>query len=222
MTKILVFALLLPLLFMNFGMSLSRAFARRLGTLTSRWVPESEVATPQVEALRLRLERLLKLAKFAVGAVGLLLGMYALVSGEQGFGIGSLALVVLLAVAFRNGADLSRTVIYARHDAAIIRARRGEVPAGRLLGPILALSVSGNALFLGLWAVLYYVLQEGTKLAAGVSVNRWALLLWGLGLVVGGLLSRTVARREDRFLLRNELGVGLFLGLVRLRGVPDR
>lgn len=222
MTKILVFALLFPLLFMNFGMSLSRAFARKLGTLTSKWVPESEVATPQVEALRLRLERLLRLAKVGVGAFGLLLGLYALASGQQGFGIGSLALVVLLAVAFRNGADLSRTIIYARHDAAVIRARSGEVPVGRLLGPILALSVSGNALFLGLWAVLYYVIQEGTKLAAGVSVNRWALLLWGLGLVMGGLLSRAVARREGRFLLRDELGVGLFLGLVRLRGVRDR
>ena len=96
MTKILVFALLLPLLFMNFGMSLSRVFARRIGTLTSRWVPESEVATPEVEALRLRLDRILRLAKLAVGAVGLLLGMYALLSGQQGFGIGSLALVVLL------------------------------------------------------------------------------------------------------------------------------
>lgn len=222
MTKILVFALLLPLLFMNFGMGLSRAFARRLGTLTSRWAPESEVAAPQVEALRLRLERMLRLVKLAVGVLGLLLGTYALVSGQQGFGIGSLAVVVLLVVAFRNGADLSRTVVYARHDAAVIRARRGEVPAGRLIGPILALSVSGNALFLGLWAVLYYVMQEGTKIAAGVSVNQWALVLWGAGLVVGGLLARAIARREDGFLLRNELGVGLFLGLVRLRGARDR
>ena len=80
MTKIVVFALLLPLLFMNFGMGLSRAFARRLGTLTSRWVPESEVAAPQVEALRLRLERMLRIVKLAVGVLGLLLGMYALVS----------------------------------------------------------------------------------------------------------------------------------------------
>jgi len=39
---------------------------------------------------------------------------------------------------------------------------------------------------------------------------------------VGGLFSRAVARREDRFLLRDELGVALFLRLVRLRGVPDR
>ncbi len=217
MASIVVLMLLLPLLFMYIAIGLGKAFGARMGQLAARLVPEEEIATPQVEALRLRMHRMLGWAKLSVGLLGFVLGMYALVSGAEGFSIGYIALVVVLAVAFRNGADLSTTFVYARHDARVIRARRSEVPAGRLLAPVLAISVSTSALFIVLWAILFFLAQVGAKTALGIRVNQWAVMLWMLGLITSAVIARTVARKESRFLLKDELGVGIFLGLVRLQ-----
>jgi hypothetical protein len=58
--------LLLPLLFMYIAIGLGKAFGARMGQLAARLVPEEEIATPQVEALRLRMHRMLGLITGAV------------------------------------------------------------------------------------------------------------------------------------------------------------
>jgi hypothetical protein len=215
--SLVVLMLLLPFIVMYIAIGLGKAFGARMGQLAAKLVPEEEIAMPQVEALRIKMHRMLGWAKLGVGLLGFVLGMYALVSGAEGLSIGYIALVVVLAVAFRNGADLSTTLVYARHDARVIRSRRSEVSAGRLLAPVLAISVSASALFIVLWAIVFFLVQVGAKTALGVSVNQWTVMLWTLGLISGAVAARTVARKESRFLLKNELGVAIFLGLVRLQ-----
>jgi hypothetical protein len=218
---LLILAILVPLIFANLFMGLFRFFGSGFGKLVGRLIPEEEMANPRVDALRARMGRLLKRAKLLVGLVGVVLGVSTLVFGTGGVDLASLAAVVALAIAFHHGADLSRVLVYARHDASLMRQRRDQATAKRLLVPILALGLVGNALFITLWAVLFFVIQAGAKAAMGVGVAGWALGFWVLGLAMGTLVARRVARLEPGFLLREELGVGLFLGLVRLHAAEE-
>ncbi len=216
MENVLVAVLLVPFVVINIVMNQGKAMGARLGRLAGRVVSEDETTAPRVDAFRRRMNRLLNLAKMGVGVLGLALGIYAIVAGEGKVSLGTVAMVIAAAIAFRNGADLSRMIVYARHDAGVIRSRSAEVPAGGLLTRILFIGILANALFIGLWAVLFFVVQAGVKTAVGVNVNQWVLILWGAGLVIGASIAQAVASREARFLLKDELGVGVFLGLVRL------
>jgi hypothetical protein len=144
--------------------------------------------------------------------------VYAWVNGGQVLSVAWLAVVVMLAIAFRNGADLSRSFIYARHDAKLVRTRGAELPLGRVLAPALALTIFTGTLFLALWGVLFVAVKGAADLALGAGAGRWALILWGLGVVVGGVAHSVVARRESGLLLRDDLGVGAFAALTRGRG----
>jgi hypothetical protein len=216
----LIWLLLLPLVLLSLAMSLGGWVLGRVGKLTAKLVPDTEVATPAAEALRRRMHWFLRRSQWVVGVLGLGLGAYALVSGSQRLSVATLAVAVMLGIAFRNGSDLSRTLVYARHDAALIRARGPDAPAGRLVAPLLAITLFGNAVLLGLWTALMFLAQEGTKAVLGVGLRGWVLVLWGLGIVLGGTVARRVAAQESRFLLREELAVGVFLGLVRARAKP--
>ena len=94
-----------------------------------------------------------------------------------------------------NGADLSRSLVYARHDAKLVRARRAELPLGRLLAPALVLAVFTGTLFLALWMVLFVAVKGTAKVALGAGAGRWTLALWGLGVVVGGVAHSEETRR---------------------------
>lgn len=70
--------------------------------------------------------------------------------------------------------------------------------------------------------MVFTLLKAGIKTAVGLRVDHLALVLWGAGLAGGALLGWLVARKERRFLLREELGVAVFLGLVRLHHLGYR
>jgi len=157
-------------------------------------------------------------ARRGVTLLGLGLGAYAWMNGGQVVSVAWLAVVVMLGIAFRNGADFSRGLVYARHDAKLVRTRRAELPLGRILAPALALTIFTGTLFLALWAVLFVVAKGAADVALGAGVGRWALILWGLGVVAGGAAHSVVARRESGLLLGDHLGVGAFAALTQGRG----
>jgi hypothetical protein len=216
--NLLILALLTPLLFMNVMIGLGKAVASRIGQRLVR--PEAQPAAPaaRVEELREKMDLALSWARRAVTLLGLGLGVYAWVNGGQVLSVAWLAVVVILGIAFRNGVDLSRSLIYARHDAKVVRTRRAELPLGRLLAPALAFTIFTGTLFLALWAVLFVVIKGAADVALGAGAGRWALILWGLGVVVGGVAHSVVARREPGLLLRDDLGVGTFAALTQSHG----
>ena len=193
MENVIVAVVLFPMVLLNVLMNQGKAMGARLGRLAGGLVPEEEVAAPDVEALRKRMTRILNLVKLGVTLLGLALGIYALTSGGEKVSLATVSMVIAAALAFRNGAELSRMVVYARHDAGVIRSRSGDIPAGGLLTRILAVGIFANALFIALWAVLFFVVQAGVKSAAGLDVNQWAIILWAAGLAVGLCLSLAAA-----------------------------
>src|SRR5512143_3115285 len=162
--------MLMPLLWMNLLMGLGKAIASRIGRRLGR----SEVPPAgRVEGLRKTVDLALSRARLGVTLLGLGLGVYAWVSGGRTLSVAWLALVVMLAIAFRNGADLSRSLVYARHDAKLVRARRAELPLGRLLAPALALAIFTGTLFLALWAALFVAVKGTAEVALGAGAGRW-------------------------------------------------
>jgi hypothetical protein len=216
--NLVILAILAPLLFMNMLVGLAKATAARIGRRLGP--PEARPAAPaaRVDALREKIDLGLSWARRAVTLLGFGLGVYAWVNGGPVLSVAWLAVVVMLAIAFRNGADLSRSFIYARHDAKLVRTRGAELPLGRVLAPTLALTIFTGTLFLALWAVLFVVVKGAADLALGSGAGRWALLLWGLGVVVGTVAHSVVAHRESGLLLRDDLGVSAFAALIQGRG----
>lgn len=221
METIVIALMLVPLVLLNVLMSQGKIMGRQVGKLAGKLVPKDEVAAPDVEALRRRMTKVLNLLKLGVTLLTLGLGVYALAKGGATISLSTISMIIAAALAFRNGADLSRMVVYTRHDAAIISARSSDIPAGGLLTRILAVGMISNALFLALWSVLFFTVQAGVKTAAGVDVNQLAIILWAAGILGGLAIALAVARKETRFLLRDELGVGVFLGLVRLHHLGE-
>ncbi len=218
MESLIIIAMLTPLLMMNVLVGLGKATASRIGRrLVGSEVPAAAPAA-RVESLRETMDLALMWARRAVTLLGLGLGAYAWMNGGQVLSVAWLAVVVMLGIAFRNGADLSRSLVYARHDAKLVRTRRAELPLGRILAPALALTIFTGTLFLALWAVLFVVVRGAADVAFGAGVGRWALILWGLGVVAGGVAHSLVARRESGLMLRDDLGVGAFAALAQGRG----
>jgi hypothetical protein len=175
--SLLILAMLMPLLWMNLLVGLGKAIASRVGRRLGRSEVPPAAPAARVERLREKVDRALSRARLGVTLLGLGFGIYAWVSGGRTLNVAWLALVVMLAIAFRNGADLSRSLVYARHDAKLVRARRAELPLGRLLAPALALAIFSGTLFLGLWAVLFMAVKGGAEVVLGAGAGRWTLAL---------------------------------------------
>jgi len=215
--SLVIIAILTPLLMMNVLVGLGKAAASRIGRRLVR--SEVHLAAPaaRVEAVRETMDLVLIWARRGVTLLGFGLGVYAWINGGQVVSVAWLAVVVMLGIAFRNGADFSRGLIYARHDAKLVRTRRAKLPLGRILAPALAFTIFTGTLFLALWAVLFVVVKGAADVALGVGVGRWALILWGLGVVAGGAAHSVVAHRESGLLLGDHLGVGAFAALTQRR-----
>ena len=222
MRDLVILALLTPLLLLNAAMGLGWILLRQAGRIAGRLTGAGQPSRPKTAAVRSRAERVLRRTKLAVTLLGLGLGLYVLFGGAAAPDIGTIAAVIVLAFAFRNGADLSRGMIYARHDARLIRRHRHQLPAGRLIAPLLALSLSSSALFLALWTVLFFLAQTGSRAGLGISLARWALLLWVLGIVAGAILARTAARNATGLLAREGLSVGVLAAMTHVPRVGRR
>ena len=218
MENLVIIAILAPLLFMNMLVGLGKSAAARIGRHLGRAEAQPVAPAARVDGLREKIDLGLSWARRAVTLLGFGLGLYAWVNGGQLLSVAWLAVVVMLAIAFRNGADLSRSFIYARHDAKLVRSRGAELPLGRVLAPALAFTIFTGTLFLALWGVLFVVVKGAADAALGAGAGRWALILWGLGVVVGGVVHSVVAHRESGLLLHDDLGVGAFFALRQGRG----
>lgn len=152
--RLVAFILLVPFIGLNAVIGQGKQVVRALGRVLARVVPEEEVATPQIERYRRRLDRLLGLLKVVAGALGVIAGIAGFLRGQEGISLAFVTMAILSLLAFRNGADLGRTVVYAGHDAGLLRERGSEVPGGALVTRILAVGLLTNALFLanGRWS----------------------------------------------------------------------
>jgi len=115
-------------------------------------------------------------------------------------------------LAFRGGANVSRTLVYSVHDGRIIEESTGERGALRILGRAVRISLLLDGLFVVAFALLYKALST-TANPSGGSKALFILTLWLAGLLFGAAFGWFIARNNRGILLENQIAVvGFFTG----------
>ena len=127
-----------------------------------------------------------------------------------GWSLTRVAAAVFGFLAFRSGANITRTLIYSLHDRKIIEGYTGESKALGVIGRATRLSLLLESLFVVSFALLYKTLSV-TLNPGGRSASAFILYLWLAGLLFGLLFGWFMARNNRGILMRNAIAtVGFF------------
>ena len=193
--EIAALMLLLAFIGINIAVGLGRLFGRFAGVTLRRVLG---VDLPENE--KKGLERLFTLVWVPIGIWAFLRLWNWSVSGIAGAVFGFLA--------FRSGANLTRTLVYSIHDRKILE-EHGEGRLLSVIGKATGLSVLLEGTFAFSFALAYKLLSA--TITPGRSANQFILLLWLGGLAFGLFFGWFIARNNKGILLRNAiLVVGFF------------
>ena len=207
--------LLVPLIGLNIIISMGKSFSKKVGGLVSSLVKEEVVLAPAEERHFKQLDRIFQLLWFLVGAgAAIFMLVRAGPSGALAV-IGTIAGAVGIFMAFKSGALLTRFVAYAFHDRTLLREKAGQIPLGSLISKAIVPGVLANTAFLLVWALLFRLANVGVKGIGEAGVNWLPIGLWLGGLVFGYAYGRWRSREDPRFLLRDDLGVVAFMGIMK-------
>ncbi|TFG00529.1 MAG: hypothetical protein EU542_07985 [Promethearchaeota archaeon] len=137
--------------------------------------------------------------------IWIIVGILFVLSLDNPFSLGGL--MVLLA--YRSGASLSRRFIFGIHDVKIMKNHLPENKVVDLASFIIKFGVVIDLLFMLTWGILYQYLSVSVNSLFGIEVNLLTLFLWIAGFVYGLILSVVQGLISKQFLLKNELGIAL-------------
>ena len=138
-------------------------------------------------------------------AIWIIVGMFFVVSLDNPFSLGG----IMVLLAFRSGASLSRRFIFGIHDVRLIKRKLPENKVIDMLSLIIKFGVFIELLFVLVWGILYQYLSNSVDSLFGIEVNVLTLFLWIAGFCYGVLLSVLQSIISKQFLLKNELGIAL-------------
>jgi len=138
-------------------------------------------------------------------AIWIIVGMFFVLSLDNPFSIGGL--MVLLA--FRSGASLSRRFIFGIHDIRIFKTQLPENKVVDMVSFIIKFGVFIELLFVLVWGILFQYLSASVHSLFGIGVNVLTLFLWIAGFCYGVILSAIQSIISKQFLLKNEIGIAL-------------
>ncbi|NJE11075.1 hypothetical protein [Thermococcus sp. MAR1] len=192
--EILAFVFLTAFLFINLSLILMRTFGSIAGVT---WRKVLRVDVPENE--KKGIERIYTLAWIAVGAWAFL-KLWGASWSAAFFGF----------LAFRSGANITKTLIYGLHDQRIIEEYTEDSRVLRIIGMATKLSILLETIFVVAFALAYKAFSV-TLSPSGMSVNIIILSLWLAGLAFGLLFGWFIARNNRGILLRNAIAtVGFF------------
>jgi len=126
------------------------------------------------------------------------------------------ALIVFLA--FRGGATLSRRFIFGIHDAKIIKHQLSDKKITKIISLMIRVGIIVELLFVLTWGILYRYLSTSVKTTFGLGVNILTLILWIAGFIFGIVFSAIQSSLSKQFLLKNEIGIALVLSGQTVKG----
>ncbi len=201
--------LLLAFIGINIAVGLGRLFGRFAGVTLRRVLG---VDLPENE--KKGLERLFTLVWVPIGIWAFLRLWSWSVSGIAGAVFGFLA--------FRSGANLTRTLVYSIHDRKIIE-EHGEGRVLSIVGKATGLSLLLEAIFIFSFALAYKLLSA--TITPGRSANQLILLLWMGGLAFGLFFGWFMTRNNRGILMRNAIVVVSFFatkkGKTKVEGTAE-
>ena len=190
--SLLSYLLLLVFLGINLWLSILRITSRIAGKFLTKAfrinLPPNEKKT---------MERLFTVIWLAVGIYGALKVRWDILA------------MVFAFLAFRSGANVSRTLVYSIHDGKIIEKHVRDSRALGIMSRAVRISLLLEGLFVIAFALAYKVLSTTAGPAKG-SASIFIVELWILGLVFGVVFGWMIARNNEGILLENQMAVVWF------------
>ncbi|QDA30534.1 hypothetical protein FH039_01385 [Thermococcus indicus] len=192
--ELFAFLFLTAFLFINLSLMLMRVFGSLAGMA---WRKVLRLEVPENE--KKGVERIYTLVWIAIGAWA-----FWKLRGTSW----SAALFAVLA--FRSGANITRTLVYGLHDQRIIEEYTEDSAVLRIIGMATKLSILLETIFVVAFALAYKAFSV-TLSPNGMGANTFILSLWLAGLAFGLLFGWFIARNNRGILLGNAITiVGFF------------
>lgn len=118
---------------------------------------------------------------------------------------------VIVFLAFRGGATLSKRSIFTIHDIKIMKNHLSDKKMTKIISLMFKVGIIVELLFLIIWGILYRYLGVSIKTTFGIEVNILAILLWVAGFIYGIIFSVIQSSLSKNFLLKNEMGIALIM-----------
>jgi len=196
----LIWEALSILLLLGFiGINITLAVARISGKLAGITLRKTlRVDIPKNE--KKHLERLFTPVWIAVGLVGAWKTRWDILA------------MIFAFLAFRSGANVSRTLIYSIHDGRLVEEYTRDSRILGIIGKATRISLLLEGMFVVALVVSYKTLSTATT-ASGRPTTLFITGLWLLGLVFGAVFGWLIARNNRGILLENQISiVWLFAG----------
>ncbi|WP_258083361.1 hypothetical protein [Thermococcus thermotolerans] len=192
--EIFAFVFLMAFLFLNLAVILMRTFGSIAG-MTWRKVLTLEIPENEKKGI----ERIYTLVWIAVG-IWAFWKLWGASWAAAFFGF----------LAFRSGANITRTLVYGLHDQRVIEEYTENSRLLGIIGTATKLTIMLETVFVVAFALAYKAFSV-TLSPNGMSANTFILSLWILGLVFGLLFGWFIARNNRGILLQNAIAiVGFF------------
>ncbi|MEO2152663.1 MAG: hypothetical protein ABGW50_08410 [Thermococcus sp.] len=191
LTKVLAILLLLAFPFINLTMTMFR-LAGRLAGATLRRALHIDVLGNQKKTL----ERLFT-------PIWIIVGLYGAWKVRWDY----LAMVFAF-LAFRSGANVSRTLVYSVHDGKIIEKYTSDSRVLGIIGKAVKVSLLLEGTFVVAFALAYKALSLTTT-STGTSATLFVMTLWLVGLIFGAIFGWFIARNNEGILLEDQITVVL-------------
>lgn len=191
LAKVMAILLLLAFFFMNLALMMARLMSKLAG-ITLRRTFRIDVPGNQKKTL----ERLFT-------PVWIIVGLYGAWKVRWDY------LAMLFAfLAFRSGANVSRTLVYSIHDGRIIERYTSDDRVFGILEKAVKVSLLLEGMFIVAFALAYKALSLTTT-STGTSTTLFVMALWLAGFVFGAIFGWFMARNNDGILLEDQITVVL-------------
>ena len=130
----------------------------------------------------------------------IIVGIYALKSFKNT----NMLLGILAFLTFRNGATISKKLIYGVHDANLIKESAGDKKILGLINRAVGVGILSEVLFLFIWALSYKAITVEIRTLLGLGLNKLILYLWIAGVILGLYLGCLfpITTKESSFKMR--------------------
>jgi len=194
---IIAYVILIPFIIINIFFSIGSIFQKKVSKFLQKTLREEEKFK---DSQYKKFKFINLLIWFAVGGINIFF-LDDLIS------LG--ALIVFLA--FRGGATLSRRVIFGIHDVKIMKHHLSDKKITKIISLMIKVGIIVELLFLLILGILYRYLSVSVKTTFGIEVNILAIFLWIAGFIYGIIFSVIQSSLSKQFLLKNEIGIALVL-----------
>ena len=194
---IIAYGILIPFIFINLFFSIGSLFQKKVSKFLRKILKEEEKLK---DSQYNRFKLVNAFIWIAVGGITVFLLNDPISLG---------ALIVF--IAFRSGATLSKRFIYGIHDTKIMKHQLSDKKISNIISSVLKVGIIVELSFLLVWGILYRYLSTSVKTNFGLEGNSLALFLWIAGFIYGMIFSMIQSNFSNQILLKNEIGIVLVL-----------